>query len=97
MKKKIESGQKSVVIVVAEGALIKDYKGPITKDVKVDQFGHVYLGGIGEFLAKEMEKILGIETRSVAPAHTIRGGSPTAFDRLIAIRYGLAAVDLAKE
>ncbi|MBS7624272.1 MAG: ATP-dependent 6-phosphofructokinase [Candidatus Bathyarchaeia archaeon] len=97
VKRKIESGQKSLVIVVAEGALIKDYKGPITKDVKVDQFGHVYLGGIGEFLAKEIEKALGIETRHVVPAHTIRGGSPTAFDRIISTRYGLAAVDLVRE
>ncbi|MEM1606938.1 MAG: ATP-dependent 6-phosphofructokinase [Candidatus Bathyarchaeia archaeon] len=97
VKRKMESGQKSLVIVVAEGALIKDYKGPITKDVKVDQFGHVYLGGIGEFLAKEIEKVLGIETRHVVPAHTIRGGSPTALDRIISTRYGLAAVDLVKE
>ena len=97
VKKKIESGQKSVVIVVAEGALIKGYKGPITKDVKVDQFGHVSLGGIGAFLAKEIEKALGVETRSVAPAHTIRGGSPTALDRIISTRLGLAAVDLVKE
>jgi len=97
VKRKLESGQKSLVIVVAEGALIKDYKGPITKDVKVDQFGHVYLGGIGEFLAKEIEKALGIETRHVVPAHTIRGGSPTALDRITATRYGLAAVDLVRE
>lgn len=97
VKRNMERGRKSLVIVVAEGALIKDYKGPITKDVKVDQFGHVYLGGIGEFLAKEIEKALGVETRHVVPAHTIRGGSPTAFDRVIATRYGLAAVDLVKE
>ncbi|MEM3592062.1 MAG: ATP-dependent 6-phosphofructokinase [Candidatus Bathyarchaeia archaeon] len=97
VKKKMESGQKSLVMVVAEGALIKDYRGPITKDVKVDQFGHVYLGGIGEFLAKEIEKALGIETRHVVPAHTIRGGSPTALDRIVSTRYGLAAVDLVKE
>lgn len=97
VKKKIESGQKSVVIVVAEGALIKGYKGPITKDVKIDQFGHVSLGGIGAFLAKEIEKALGVETRSVAPAHTIRGGAPTALDRIISTRLGLAAVDLVKE
>ncbi len=97
VRKKIESGQKSLVIVVAEGALIKDYKGPITKNVRVDQFGHVYLGGIGEFLAKELEKALNVETRHVVPAHTIRGGSPTVLDRVIATRYGLAAVDLVKE
>lgn len=97
VKRRINSGQKALVIVVAEGALIKDYKGPITKGAKVDEFGHVYLGGIGEFLAKEIEKALGVETRCVVPAHTIRGGSPTALDRIVATRYGLAAVDLVRE
>jgi len=97
VKKKVASGQKPLIIVVAEGAMIADYKGPVTKDTSVDQFGHVRLGGIGEFVAKEIENATGIETRSVAPAHIIRGGPPTAFDRLMATRYGIAAVDLVKE
>ena len=61
VKRKIDKGQKSIVIVVAEGALIKDYEGPITKDTSVDEFGHVRLGGIGEFLAKEINKALNVE------------------------------------
>jgi len=97
VKRKIEKGVQSVLIVVAEGALIKDYEGPITKDTSVDQFGHVRLGGIGEFLAKEINKAIGVETRACVPAHTIRGGPPTALDRLISTRLGLAAVDLVKE
>jgi len=97
VKKKVASGEKSIVIVVAEGAVIADYKGPVSKDTSVDQFGHVRLGGIGEFLAKEIEKATGIETRAVTPAHIIRGGPPTAFDRLMATRYGIAVVDLVKE
>ena len=98
VKKKIsKEGGQSVLIVVAEGALIKDYEGPITKSTKVDQFGHVYLGGIGEFLAEEISKATGAETRACVPAHTIRGGPPTALDRLISTRLGLAAVDLVKE
>lgn len=97
VKKRVASGQKSLVIVVAEGALIADYKGPVSKDTSVDQFGHVRLGGIGEFLAKEVEKATGIETRAVTPAHIIRGGPPTAFDRLMATRYGIAAVDLVRD
>ncbi len=87
----------SLIIVVAEGAVIKDYEGPMAKDASVDQFGHVRLGGIGEFLAKEIEKATGAETRAVVPAHTIRGGPPTAMDRIIPTRYGLAAVDLIKQ
>ena len=98
VKKKIEKeGKGPILIVVAEGALIKDYKGPITKDATVDQFGHVRLGGIGEFLAKEIGKATGAETRACAPAHAISGGSPTALDRFISTRLGLAAVDLIKE
>jgi 6-phosphofructokinase 1 len=92
-----KKGDQSVIIVVAEGAVIKDYEGPVTKDASVDQFGHVRLGGIGEFLAKEIEKVTGAETRAVVPAHTIRGGPPTAMDRIIPTRYGLAAVDLVKQ
>jgi len=98
VKRRIEKkGGQSVLIVVAEGALIKDYEGPITKDTTVDQFGHVHLGGIGEFLAKEINKATGAETRACVPAHAIRGGPPTALDRLISMRLGLAAVDLVKE
>lgn len=97
VKKKVASGQRRLVIVVAEGAIIADYKGPVTKDASVDQFGHVRLGGIGEFLAKEIKEKTGAETRAVTPAHIIRGGPPTAFDRLMATRCGIAAVDLVKE
>jgi phosphofructokinase-like protein len=98
VNKKIENeGGQSVIIVVAEGAMIKDYEGPVTKDSSVDQFGHVRLGGIGEFLAKEIKKATGAETRAAVPAHTIRGGPPTALDRLIPTRFGLAAVDLIKQ
>lgn len=97
VKGKKAEGKDSLTIVVAEGALIADYKGPITKDTKVDQYGHVYLGGIGEFLAKEIEKATGLETRAVVPAHIIRGMPPTAFDRVLATRLGYAAVELVKK
>lgn len=97
VKRKKAEGRGSLTIVVAEGALIEDYKGPITKDVKVDQYGHVYLGGIGDFLAKEIEKATGFETRVVVPAHIIRGMPPTAFDRVLATRLGYAAAELVKK
>jgi len=97
VKKKNVLGQKSLVIVVAEGALISDYQGPVTKNSRVDQFGHVFLGGIGDFLAREIQRTVKVETRAITPAHIIRGGSPTAFDRVIATRYGIKSVDLIKE
>src|SRR3972149_6733119 len=68
-----------------------------TKDVKKDAFGNVMLGGIGEFLAKEVEKATGVETRHVVLGHLQRGGSPTAHDRVLATRYGVRAVELINE
>ena len=97
VKNKVSLGQKALVIVVAEGALMRDYKGPVTKTATTDPFGHVYLGGIGEFLAREIRRLADVEVRTVVPAHIIRGGSPTAFDRVIATRYGIKAVDLLKD
>jgi len=87
----------SAVVVVAEGATMKTSPGTVSKESKVDEFGHVRLGGVGEFLADEIEKRTGLETRSVTLGHVVRGGSPSAFDRFLATRFGVAAVDLVKE
>jgi 6-phosphofructokinase 1 len=63
----------------------------------VDEFGHIRLGGVGYFLGKEIEKRMGIETRVVVLGHLQRGGSPTPFDRILATRFGIAAIDLVHE
>jgi 6-phosphofructokinase 1 len=63
----------------------------------VDEFGHVRLGGIGNSLAAEIESRTGFETRAVVLGHIQRGGSPTAFDRMLATRYGIGAIDLVHE
>lgn len=97
VKKRAESGRGFSVIVVAEGAVPKGIEGYITKDAKKDAFGHVLLGGIGEFLAKEVEKETGVESRHVVLGHLQRGGSPTAYDRILATRYGVRAVELINE
>jgi 6-phosphofructokinase 1 len=60
---------------------------------EVDAFGHVRLGGIGNVLAEEIEKRTGFETRVTILGHVQRGGSPVAFDRVLATRFGVAAVD----
>jgi 6-phosphofructokinase 1 len=57
-----------------------------------DQFGHVRLGGIGAFLAKEIEQRTGFESRSTVLGHIQRGGTPSAFDRVLATRFGAAAL-----
>jgi 6-phosphofructokinase 1 len=97
VKKRHERGDKATLIVVAEGAILKNVSSTFVKEGKVDEFGHIKLGGIGQFLAEEIEKRTGYEVRAVTLGHTIRGGSPTAFDRVLSSRFGLAAVELVKE
>jgi ATP-dependent phosphofructokinase / diphosphate-dependent phosphofructokinase len=81
---------------VAEGAkFAKSGTGaPVVQDMGKDEFGHVKLGGIANILAGEIEKRTGFETRSVVLGHIQRGGSPSAFDRVLATRYGLGAIDM---
>jgi ATP-dependent phosphofructokinase / diphosphate-dependent phosphofructokinase len=88
--------QYSPIIVVAEGATPKE--GTMTLAAgELDAFGHVRLGGIGQMLADEIEKRTGKESRAVVLGHVQRGGTPTAFDRVLATRFGLAAIDAAHE
>ena len=75
------------IIVIAEGAIPQD-GDLVTKDQTLDSFGHVKLSGIGEWLAGEIEKRTGKEVLG----HIQRGGSPTAFDRVLATRFGLHAI-----
>jgi 6-phosphofructokinase 1 len=69
----------------------------VTQSAKVDAFGHEQLGGIGELVAELIEEKTGIETRGVVLGHIQRGGSPTAFDRILGTRLGLGAGRLVKE
>ena len=62
-----------------------------------DEFGHARLGGIGQRLEREIEERTGYETRATVLGHTQRGGTPTAFDRVLATRLGVAAIDAADE
>ncbi len=80
------------IIVVAEGATPDD-GGNATLDKGLDAFGHVRLGGVGEWLAGEIEKRTGKEARTTVLGHIQRGGTPTAFDRMLATRFGLHAID----
>ncbi|MHB1212136.1 MAG: 6-phosphofructokinase, partial [Candidatus Nanopelagicales bacterium] len=79
------------IIVVAEGALPRDGQ-LITKDPTLDAFGHVRLSGIGDWLAQALEAKTGNEARNTVLGHIQRGGSPTAFDRVLATRFGLNAI-----
>ena len=96
LQRRKASGKDFSIIVIAEGAKPKG-GGEVTQDGSVDEFGHVRLGGIGTLLARDIEKKIGVETRVTILGHVQRGGTPTAFDRVLATRYGLAAVDLVRQ
>ncbi len=80
------------IVVVAEGATPAGGM-PETKSEKLDQFGHVALGGIAHWLEREIEERTGKEARATVLGHVQRGGTPTAFDRVLATRFGLHAID----
>ncbi len=87
-------GKTFSIVVVAEGARFKE-GDIVTKDQDVDQFGHVKLGGISQQLANIIEEKMGYETRVTVLGHIQRGGTPSAFDRVLSTRYGAYAVDMA--
>ncbi|MEY2399004.1 MAG: ATP-dependent phosphofructokinase / diphosphate-dependent phosphofructokinase [Actinomycetota bacterium] len=87
-----ELGNYASVVVVAEGAAPVESSVALA-DGEVDAFGHVRLGGIGAVLATEIEKRTGFETRATVLGHIQRGGTPNAFDRVLATRFGVAAVE----
>ncbi|MFE0377744.1 6-phosphofructokinase [Streptomyces inhibens] len=84
------------IVVVAEGAMPKDGQ-MVLKDDSTDSFGHVRLSGVGEWLAKEIEARTGKEARTTVLGHTQRGGTPSAFDRWLATRFGLHAIDAVRD
>ena len=97
IRQRHERGRYFSIVVVAEGAKFSSNTGdgaPILQDMGKDEFGHAKLGGIANVLAREIEKRTGFETRAVVLGHIQRGGSPSAFDRVLATRYGLGAIDM---
>ncbi|MFD3323905.1 6-phosphofructokinase [Streptomyces sp. NPDC058701] len=84
------------IVVVAEGAMPKD-GDMVLKDATKDSFGHVRLSGVGEWLAKEIEARTGKEARTTVLGHVQRGGTPSAFDRWLATRFGLHAIDAVRD
>jgi 6-phosphofructokinase 1 len=84
------------IVVAAEGAIPKAGTMAIAES-ELDEFGHPRLGGIGVRLEQEIESRTGFETRATVLGYVQRGGTPTAFDRVLATRLGLAAIDAAHE
>jgi phosphofructokinase-like protein len=97
IRKRQKRGRNFSIIVAAEGAKPKGV-GEIVYSSGVDEFGHARLGGVGYYIGKEIEKRFeNIDTRAVVLGHLQRGGSPIAFDRVLATRFGIAAIDLVHE
>ncbi|MDX3415955.1 6-phosphofructokinase [Streptomyces sp. MD20-1-1] len=84
------------IVVVAEGAVPRD-GDMVLKDQSLDAFGHVRLSGVGEWLAKQIEKRTGKEARTTVLGHVQRGGTPSAYDRWLATRFGLHAIDCVRD
>jgi phosphofructokinase-like protein len=96
IKQRQQRGRNFSIIVVAEGAKQKGGV-EIVYSESLDEFGHIRLGGVGYFIGKEIEKSIKTETRVVVLGHLQRGGTPTAFDRILSTRFGIAAIDLIHE
>jgi len=92
LRERHEKGRFASIVVIAEGAKPKEGT-MVLQSGEVDAFGHVRLGGIGQLLAEEIENRTGFETRVTVLGHIQRGGTPTAFDRVLATRFGVAAID----
>jgi 6-phosphofructokinase 1 len=93
LRKARARGKLFSIVAAAEGAQFKE--GQMIKKIeKLDAFGHIMLGGIGERLAREIEERTKFETRSTVLGHIQRGGSPSAFDRVLGTRFGLKAMEL---
>jgi ATP-dependent phosphofructokinase / diphosphate-dependent phosphofructokinase len=91
-----QRGANFSIVVAAEGATPKEGTMELQAG-ELDDFGHVRLGGIGQRLADEIEARTGYEARMTALGHVLRGGTPSAYDRVIATRFGIEAIDAAHE
>jgi 6-phosphofructokinase 1 len=96
LKQRREEGKMYGLVVVSEGAQLPE-SGLVTSDADLDEFGHVRLGGIAEVVAGLIEKRVHIETRHVTLGHLQRGGPPSAYDRVLATRFGIKAAELVLE
>jgi len=95
IKKRHDRGKDFSIVVVAEGAFFKN-ENVALQEKKLDAFGHVRLGGIGQTLGRMIEQKTGYETRVTVLGHIQRGGTPSAFDRVLGTRFGAKAYDLVK-
>lgn len=100
LKARYERGDRYAIVAVAEGAMDPKLQRHVMHSAEKDAFGHVQLGtgiGVGEVLKNEIADRTDLETRHVVLGHVQRGGSPTAFDRVLGTRLGVKAVEMAEQ
>ncbi|MBT4483227.1 MAG: 6-phosphofructokinase [Candidatus Latescibacteria bacterium] len=100
ISKRFESGKRWALVVVSEGAAITELMKDVAHSSQLDDFGHVQLGtgkGIGDVLANAIEYETGYETRSIVLGHLQRGGTPTAFDRVLGTRFGVHVIEMIEK
>jgi ATP-dependent phosphofructokinase / diphosphate-dependent phosphofructokinase len=95
LRRRHQRGRSFSIVVVAEGATPREGTLSVHEGTATDAFGHARLGGIGVTLEGEIERRTGFETRVTILGHVQRGGTPVAFDRVLATRFGVAAMDAA--
>jgi len=95
LRRRHERGRSFSIVVVAEGANPREATLQVRQGSATDAFGHVRLGGIGVSLEEQIERRTGFECRVTILGHVQRGGTPVAFDRVLATRFGVAAMDAA--
>jgi len=88
-------GKHFSIVIIAEGAKPIEANGQIVAEAEVDEFGHVRLGGVGQYLANQLSQRLEMPVRVTNLAYLQRGGSPSPFDRILATRFGAAAIEFA--
>ncbi len=93
LRRRHDRGRTFSIVVVAEGAAFRGGSPPSLAGGNTDAFGHERLGGIGVTLEREIERRTGYEARATILGHVQRGGTPSAFDRVLATRFGVAAMD----
>ena len=93
LKARYQAGKKFSIVVVAEGTHHEDIADATVPECNRDDCGHEKFVGVGNLLGKELEHRLSIETRVTVLGHVQRGGPPTAFDRVLATRFGVMAIE----
>ena len=85
------------IVIVAEGATVEGLGGQVVDEAEVDAFGHMRLGGVGQYIANQLAERMHMPVRVTNLAYLQRGGSPSPFDRILATRFGVAAIEFALE